>query len=119
MGFLIGFFLEASIGMIGFWFLRGQHRCCLSLMLFSFFLSGHMFPLDDVAPESVESVVQFLAVQVLGILSGGNLSGQRFRKTRLCRSRSAIEAAWLTVLYRPLSMWHLRRGVKRYSGFGG
>ena len=45
MGFLLGFFLEATIGLIGFWFLEVSSLLFI-YMLFSFFLSGHMFPLD-------------------------------------------------------------------------
>ena len=45
MGFLLGFFLEAPIGMIGFWFLEVSSLLFV-YMLFNFFFSGHMFPLD-------------------------------------------------------------------------
>ena len=45
MSFLLGFFMEASIGLIGFWFLEVSSLLFV-YMLFSFFLSGHMFPLD-------------------------------------------------------------------------
>ena len=43
--FLLGFFLEATIGMIGFWFLEVSSLLFV-YMLFNFFFSGHMFPLD-------------------------------------------------------------------------
>ena len=45
MSFLLGFFLEATIGMIGFWFLEVSSLLFV-YMLFSFFFSGHMFPID-------------------------------------------------------------------------
>ncbi len=45
MAFILGFFLEASIGLISFWFLEVSSLLFV-YMLFSFFLSGHMFPLD-------------------------------------------------------------------------
>ena len=45
MSFLLGFFLEATIGMIGFWFLEISSLVFV-FMLFTFFFSGHMFPLD-------------------------------------------------------------------------
>ena len=63
MGFLIGFFLEAAIGMIGFWFLEVTSLLFV-YMLFSFFLSGHMFPLT-LLPDSVETVVNFLPLKYL------------------------------------------------------
>src|SRR5262245_31555124 len=45
MAFLLGFFLEATIGMLGFWFLEVSSLLFV-YMLFNFFLSGHMFPID-------------------------------------------------------------------------
>ena len=45
LSFLLGFFLEATIGMIGFWFLEVSSLLFV-YMLFNFFFSGHMFPLD-------------------------------------------------------------------------
>ena len=52
MSFLLGFFLEATIGMIGFWFLEVSSLLFV-YMLFSFFLSGHMFPLDMLAGAAI------------------------------------------------------------------
>ncbi len=45
MAFLLGFFLEATLGMIGFWFLEVSSLLFV-YMLFNFFFSGHMFPID-------------------------------------------------------------------------
>ena len=45
MSFLLGFFLEATLGMIGFWFLEVSSLVFV-FMLLTFFFSGHMFPLD-------------------------------------------------------------------------
>ncbi len=45
MSFLLGFFLEATLGMIGFWFLEVSSLLFV-YMLFNFFFSGHMFPID-------------------------------------------------------------------------
>src|SRR5262249_52642729 len=45
MGFLLGFFLETCIGMLGFWFLEVTSLLFI-YMLLNFFLSGHMFPID-------------------------------------------------------------------------
>ncbi len=45
MAFLLGFFLEAALGMIGFWLLEVSSLLFV-YMLFIFFLSGHMFPID-------------------------------------------------------------------------
>jgi ABC-2 type transport system permease protein len=45
MGFLVGFFFEAGIGMIGFWFLEVTSLLYVINTL-AFFVSGQMFPLD-------------------------------------------------------------------------
>ncbi len=45
MSFLLGFFLEATLGMIGFWFLEVSSLLFV-YMLFNFFFSGHMFPIN-------------------------------------------------------------------------
>ena len=45
LGFLLGFFLEVSMGLVGFWILEVSSLLFV-YMLFSFFLSGHMVPLD-------------------------------------------------------------------------
>src|SRR5690606_26003912 len=45
MSFLLGFFMEATMGMIAFWLLEVSSLLFV-LMLFTFFFSGHMFPLE-------------------------------------------------------------------------
>ncbi|MGE3780467.1 MAG: ABC transporter permease, partial [Pirellulaceae bacterium] len=63
MGFLLGFFLEATLGLVGFWWLEISSLLFV-YMLFSFFLSGHMFPLD-MLPEPWHTVVEYLPLQYL------------------------------------------------------
>ncbi|HEV3003768.1 MAG TPA: ABC-2 family transporter protein, partial [Pirellulales bacterium] len=45
MAFLLGFFLEATLGTLGVWFLEVS-SVLFVYMLFNFFFSGHMFPID-------------------------------------------------------------------------
>src|SRR3954471_17096903 len=61
--FLLGFFLEATIGMIGFWFLEVSSLLFV-YMLFNFFFSGHMFPLD-MLPKPWSTIVQLTPLQYL------------------------------------------------------
>ena len=61
--FLLGFFLEATIGMIGFWFLEVSSLLFV-YMLFNFFFSGHMFPLD-MLPAPWNTIVQIIPLQYL------------------------------------------------------
>ena len=114
MGFLIGFFLEAAIGMIGFWFLDVSSLLFV-LMLFSFFLSGHMFPLT-MLPDSVEAVVTFLPFKYLAFFPAAVFLGKIPEED--LPFELAIEAAWL-IFFVVLCRFAYSRGVKRYSGFGG
>lgn len=114
MGFLIGFFFEALIGMIGFWFLEVSSLLFV-FMLFSFFLSGHMFPLT-LLPEPVETVVSFLPFKYLAFFPAAIFLG-KIPEEQL-PLEMAVEAIWLVVLIFACRFAYAR-GVKRYSGFGG
>jgi len=74
MCFLLGFFLEAALGMIGFWFLEVSSLLFV-YMLFSFFFSGHMFPLD-MLPGVLGKIVKLTAFSISGIFSRGPVCGQ-------------------------------------------
>lgn len=114
MGFLIGFFLEATIGMIGFWLLEVQ-SLLLIFMLFSFFLSGHMFPLT-LLPASIGWFVDLLPLKYLAYFPAAVFL-QKIPQDRLA-AELLIEAGWL-VFFILLCRWVYARGVRRYSGFGG
>ena len=70
MAFVLGFFLESTIGMIGFWFLE-VNSLLFVYMLLNFFLSGHMFPIDMldgvklVGGVSLGDIVRLLPLQYL------------------------------------------------------
>ena len=114
MGFLIGFFLEAAIGMIGFWFLEVSSLLFV-YMLFSFFLSGHMFPLS-LLPDSVEAFVNFLPLKYLAYFPAAVFLGKIPEED--LPMEMAIEAAWL-VFFIVVCRVAYARGVRRYSGYGG
>jgi ABC-2 type transport system permease protein len=113
LSFVLGFFLEATLGMIGFWFLEVSSLLFV-YMLLNFFLSGHMFPLD-LLPEPLAwlrfSPLAFLAyfpaAVFLGKITGHDLA-----------VGLAFEVFW-TVLFIVLCRWALVRGLKRYSAYGG
>jgi ABC-2 type transport system permease protein len=114
MGFLLGFFLEAAIGLIGFWFLEVSSLLFI-YMLFSFFLSGHMFPLD-MLPQPWSTLVDLLPLKYLAYFPAavflGKVTGPELTQGLL------IEAAWvLFFIFASRAVFHY--GVKRYSGFGG
>ena len=114
MGFLIGFFFEAAIGMIGFWFLEVSSLLFV-FMLFSFFLSGHMFPLT-LLPDGIETFVSFLPFKYLAYFPAAVFLG-KIPAEELPREL-AIEAAWLVFLIIVCRVAYAR-GVRRYSGYGG
>ena len=114
MAFLLGFFLEAAIGMISFWWLEVSSLLFV-YMLLNFFLSGHMFPLD-ILPEPWESIFRFLPLQYLAYFPTavflGKIEGAAL-VSGLC-----IQFAWI-LFFAVLSRIMFHFGVKRYSGFGG
>ncbi|TWT83102.1 hypothetical protein CA13_45650 [Planctomycetes bacterium CA13] len=114
MGFLIGFFLEAAIGMIGFWFLEVSSLLFI-YMLFSFFLSGHMFPLT-LLPEGIGTFVQFLPFKYLAYFPAAVFLG-KIPDDEL-PMEMAIQAAWL-VFFIVVCRFAFGQGIKRYSGYGG
>ena len=114
MGFLLGFFLEAAIGLIGFWWLEVSSLLFV-YMLLNFFLSGHMFPLDMLgAPWG--QLVELLPFKYLAYFPAavflGKVSGPQLLQAMW------IEFAWV-IFFIFLARWLFERGVKRYSGFGG
>jgi len=121
IGFLVGFFLEAAIGMIGFWFLEVSSLLFV-YMLFSFFLSGHMFPLDMLETVQLWSgftlydLVQMLPLQYLAYFPAAVFLGQI--PVEELGPRLLIGAAWVLVFI-SLCRVMLARGLRRYSGYGG
>src|SRR6185295_2060550 len=74
LSFLLGFFLEACMGLIGFWWLEISSLLFV-YMLFNFFLSGHMFPLD-MLPEPWRSLVELTPLQYLAYFPAAVLLGK-------------------------------------------
>lgn len=114
LGFVIGFFFETCIGMIGFWFLEVTSMLYIVNTL-NFFVSGHMFPLD-LLPGFWASLLKALPFQYLayfpaavflGKVQGGDLT-----------VALAAEIAW-AACFIVLSLALYRWGLRRYSAYGG
>tara|TARA_B100000809_G_scaffold90321_1_gene88842 strand:+ start:2247 stop:3080 length:834 start_codon:yes stop_codon:yes gene_type:complete len=114
LGFLLGFFLETSIGLIGFWFLEVSSLLFV-YMLFSFFLSGHMFPLD-MLPEPWNLLVDLLPLKYLAYFPAAVFLGKVSQDELMLQL--GIQVAWI-LFFVFLSRYLWKRGVRRYSGFGG
>jgi len=114
MAFLLGFFLEAAMGMIGFWFLEVSSMLFV-YMLFTFFFSGHMFPID-MLPGIWGTLVRATPLQYLAYFPAavflGKVQGEALAIGLL------VQLAWV-VFFMVLSRVTFHLGVKRYSGYGG
>lgn len=114
MAFGLGFFLEATIGMVGFWFLE-VGSLLFVYMLLNFFFSGHMFPLN-MLPPPWSTVVQVIPLQYLAYFPAAVFLG-KIRGVQLALGL-AMQFAWV-VLFAVAARIAFQRGVARYSGFGG
>ena len=122
LSFLLGFFLEATLGMIGFWFLEVS-SIIFAYMLFQYLLSGHMFPIDMLADiptgltgVSLADIVRLLPFEYTAYFPAavwlGKITGWELVRGIL------VEIVWLVVMIGVCRfVWW--RGTKRYSGFGG
>jgi ABC-2 type transport system permease protein len=122
LSFLLGFFMEATLGMLGFWFLEVS-SIIFAYMLVQYLLSGHMFPLDmlagipaGIAGMSLADLVRWLPFEYTAYFPSAVWLG-KIRGAELVRSLM-IEAGWVVVMAVAcrVAWW---RGTRRYSAFGG
>jgi ABC-2 type transport system permease protein len=113
MSFAIGFLIETLIGLIAFWFLEVSSLIFIYMML-SYFLSGHMIPLEllsqwipivDVLP------FRYLAYTPAAIMLG-KIPAEQLPVELM------IQATWIIALL-VMNRIAFNQGVKRYSSFGG
>ncbi len=114
MSFLLGFFLEAALGMIGFWLLEVSSLLFI-YMLVSFFFSGQMFP-PEIMPSYWPTVMKIIPLQYLAYFPAAiflhKVAGAELAWGLM------IEVFWVGFFYLAArTMFHY--GVKRYSAYGG
>lgn len=114
MSFLLGFFLEATLGMIGFWFLEVTSFLYVINTL-NFFLSGHMFPLD-LLPPFWSTLMKNLPFQYLAYFPATILLG-KVQGTELAYGL-LVELTW-AIVFCLLARWWYQAGLRRYSAYGG
>jgi ABC-2 type transport system permease protein len=114
--FFLGFYFEITIGMISFWFLEISSFLFIVMSL-NYFLSGHMVPLD-LLPESLRRLLECLPFQYMAYFPAKVLLGTDDMTVRKLGAGLAIQAGWV-VLFFMLSRILYRRGLRRYSAFGG
>ncbi len=121
MSFMLGFYLEAAMGLVGFWFLEISSLVFV-YMLISYFLSGQMFPLDMLdkfsllGVASMGDVIRALPMQYLAYFPAAVFLG-KIQGTRLVIGL-AVQFAWL-LFFVVACRIGFNRGVRRYSAFGG
>jgi ABC-2 type transport system permease protein len=114
MGFVIGFFFEASLGMLGFWFLEITSFLYI-VGAINFFVSGQMLP-PEFLPQPWAGLLKalpfkylayFPAMVFLGKLQGWDLA-----------YGLVAELAW-AVFFIFVARQLYRVGLRRYSAYGG
>jgi len=114
MSFLIGFLLETLIGLIAFWFME-VNSLLFIYMMFNYFLSGHMLPLD-MFPGWLTAIVQYLPFKYLAYFPATAMLG-RYTHHELMLEVMA-QSAWVLGLL-ILNRLAYSRGVRRYAAHGG
>ena len=114
LAFLIGFYFEVCVGLVGFWFLDVTSLLFI-VMTLNFFISGHMLPLD-LLPQPWSGLLKALPFQYMAyfpaVVFQGKVKGMDLVAGLLA------ELMW-AVFFIVLARWLFRQGLKRYSAFGG
>ena len=124
LSFLLGFYLEACLGLISFWFLEVTSLTFI-YMLLNFLLSGHMFPLELLPEQPIDMILfEFNIRGLVDLLPFKYLAyfpaAVFLNKVEGAEVYTglAVELAWV-LFFIVLSRILWWRGVNRYSGFGG
>jgi ABC-2 type transport system permease protein len=114
LSFLVGFFFEVSVGMVGFWFLEVTSLLYI-VMTLNFFISGHMLPLD-LLPQPWSGLLKVLPFQYMAYFPAvvflGKIQGRELAL------HLGLELFW-AVAFMALARTLYRAGLKRYSAYGG
>ncbi len=114
LAFLVGFFFEVCVGLVGFWFLEVTSLLYI-VMTLNFFVSGHMLPLD-LLPHPWSDILKALPFQYMAYFPAVVFQG-KVRGTALAVGLVA-ELAW-ALFFIALARGLFRAGLRRYSAFGG
>jgi ABC-2 type transport system permease protein len=117
LGFFIGFFFEAAIGMVGFWFLEVTSLLYI-VNVINFFVSGQMFPLDLLSPEWEfwARLLKMMPFQYMAYFPAAVFLG-KIRGAELVNGLIG-EVIWVLVFI-ILARVFFRIGLRRYSAYGG
>lgn len=113
MAFLVGFLIESLIGLVSFWFLEVSSLIFIYMMM-SYFLSGHMIPLEWIADWI--PWVYYLPFKYLAYFPAAVLLGRVPAES--LPLELGIQAGWIVILF-GLNRIAFHYGVRRYGAFGG
>jgi ABC-2 type transport system permease protein len=114
LGFLIGFFFEATLGMVGFWFLEVSSLLWVVNTL-NFFVSGQMFPLDLLG-EPWATILKTLPFQFMAYFPAAVFLG---KVEGMALVQGLLLALFWAVAFFVMARVLYRIGLRRYSAFGG
>jgi ABC-2 type transport system permease protein len=114
LGFVLGFHLEACLGMLGFWFLEVSSLLYV-VNTINFFVSGQMFPLDLLG-EPWAGALRSLPFQYLAYFPAMIFLG-KVQGCDLVRGLLAATAWVVVFVVLARLLYHL--GLRRYSAYGG
>jgi ABC-2 type transport system permease protein len=111
---LLQFFISYGMAMLAFWLLEISTFIFI-LFAFEYLASGHLFPLD-ILPPTLRHVLfltpfPYQLYFPISIYLGKSAGAEMWRGL-------GIQLMWVVVAY-AFARWMWRRGIKKYSAFGG
>jgi len=116
LAFIIGFFFEGCLGLVGFWMLEVTSLMYI-VNIATFFVSGQLFPLDLLQryPWLLASL-HYLPFQYLAYFPA--MVFLEMKPPEELIWGLVIELAW-AVFFVMLARWLYRLGLRHYSAYGG
>lgn len=114
LAFLLGFLMESLVGLVGFWLLETSSISFIFMML-TYFLSGHMLPLDWF-PEPLSTWVQLLPFRYLAHFPCAMLLGKY--TTVQIWNEIGMGLVWV-IFFWWMNRFAYQRGLQRYGAYGG
>ena len=111
---LLQFFISYAMAMLAFWLLEISTLIFI-LFAFEYLASGHLFPLD-VLPPMLKQILYLTPFPYqmyfpISVYMGKAMGAEMWRGL-------GIQFLWVIATY-GFARWMWRRGIKRYSAFGG
>jgi ABC-2 type transport system permease protein len=102
------------MGLVAFWYLEVSSLVFV-YMLISYFLSGHMLPLDWL-PDELGGWIRLLPFKYLAFVPAAVLL-EKYNSQQMAMELG-LGCIWVVILYL-LNRLALARGLRRYSAYGG